>query len=269
MNDLTNVKKNAYLVTGVSRRAAREEAHLLRARLRKEDKRFILIDEEQIASNYVKEHGMNPLCLKEWSKPIYNEVIFFLLDTVQFFFDDPECDGIIITGQFMLDQRVREAYVDILREIGFITNLRPILCRPVRTIMTELDDGSTLEEIFANWNHYNRMFSRQYCPDTTLPKAVVVDSRVIVNDNKEIYTMILGLINEGYTILWLAPESCTEMNMSGKVFTYDKEQEPEQKLDIFWVKFAYHYNVTMVIETQFNCMMGWLEINIPTHFISC
>ena len=261
------MNKRAYLVTSVLENDAKSSAENLLAKLDKTNMagRFALLNEDLIVYDYVEQNGMHPLCRTEWLKPIRNNVIVSLLHKTEKYFNDLTVNGIIISGQFILDQEVKDAYIEILNGQGYDVTVMPIYSSWLRIMMTGFDTNQDLKRLYSLWKKFCQQYGRIYHPDTSQPKAIVIDSKIVSDSNNTEYDSIIEMINNyknsGYVIICfdgmgLNP-SCVAVD---SLFAYCDSKE---KIDIFWSNLAYHYNVKLVIEKSMLDAFVWEQANIP------
>lgn len=255
VDDEFEVVKKAYLVIGVLPRDMRAVAQQIQINLEHETgKLFVSISEQDLTYDYVERRGLYPLCLKEWLEPIKNNIIVSLLEKTEKVIDNTHALGTIIVGSFALDPDVRKAYTDILEEQGFEVVVVPVQSNFMSIVINGWSSGTSLKSLYSMWKLYNQQFSRTYEPMKDMPAAILVDENV----DDPIFIEIIQSLCEKNQIIVLS-------NSTGVIYPFhvDFVIGGSGKIDTFWSKIAYHFNVKLVIDNDPNSVHQWHQIDVP------
>lgn len=250
------VKKKVYLVVGILPKDTRAVAQGIQINLEHETgKLFNHISEQDLSYEYVEKNGLHPLCLKEWLEPIKNKVIISLLEKTENVIGNQHVLGVIIDGSFALDPGVRKTYIDILEEQGFEVDVMPVQSNFMSVIHEGWTAGTNLKSLYSMWKKYNQQFSRTYEPMEDMPTAILVDDSI---DSPILIEMIRCLSKEHKIIVLTTDKQRKDYPFgSYHIMLY------EDKLDTFWSKIAYHFNVKLVIDNDPNSVQKWHQIDVP------
>jgi hypothetical protein len=251
------IKKKAYLIIGVIPRDTRAVAQQIQARLEYETKgRIDHVSEQDMMYEYVSVKGYHPLCLKEWLDPIKNKVIIHLLDKTEYAFGNEYIHGVIIDGSFALDAEVRKVYSEILEEQGYEVVVVPVQSDMLSIISYGLATGTSLKSLYSLWKKYNQQFSRTYEPMVDMPPAIVVDEDV----SDPILIEIIQSMAKKNQIIVISKK----LQYGGEYpFVVNHVMIGDNKIDVFWTKIAYHFNVKLVIESNADDLHKWHKISVP------
>lgn len=250
-----DVKKKVYLVVGILPRDTRSVAQKIQINLEYETgKLFTRLSEQDLTYEYVEKNGLHPLCLKEWLEPIRNKIIISLLGKTESAIGNQHVLGVVIDGSFALDPEVRKAYTDILEEQGFEVVVVPVQSSFMSIIHEGWTAGTNLKSLYSMWKKYNQQFSRTYEPMEDKPTAILVDDSI---DSPILIEMIQALSNKHQIIV------LTKNKDTGYPFEVNRVMIGHDKIDIFWSKIAYHFNVKLVIDNDPNSVHRWHQIDVP------
>lgn len=254
-DSLEEVKKKAYLVIGILPRDTKSVAQRIQVNLEYETRKLIShLSEQDLTYEYVEKNGMHPLCLKEWLEPIRNKIIISLLEKTESAIGNQNVMGAVIDGSFALDPEVRKAYTDILEGQGFEVIVVPVKSSFMNLIQEGWTAGTNLKSLYSMWKKYNQQFSRIYEPIEDLPTAILVDDTI---DSPILIEMIQALSNKHQIIV------LTKNKDAGYPFKVNQVMVGHDKIDIFWSKIAYHFNVKLVIDNDPNSVHRWHQIDVP------
>lgn len=255
VNNEFEVVKKAYLVIGILPRDVRAVAQQIQINHEHETgKLFIGISEQDLTYDYVEKKGLHPLCLKEWLEPIKNDIIVSLLEKTEKVIGNTHALGTIIDGSFALDPDVRKAYTDILEEQGFEVAVVPVQSNFMSIVLNGWSSGTSLKSLYSMWKQYNHQFSRTYEPMKDMPAAILVDGNI----DDPIFIEIIQSLCEKNQIIVLS-------NRTGVIYPFhvDFVIGGVDKIDTFWSKIAYHFNVKLVIDNDPNSVHQWHQIDVP------
>lgn len=253
--EVTVVKKKAYLVLGVIPKDTRAVSQQIRANLEFETNgRVDHMSESDLVAEYVEGKGYHPLCLREWLVPIKNKVIIHLLEKTEAAFQNTHVNSVIIDGSFALDNDVRKAYTEILEEQGYEVVVIPVSSDMMSIWFYGYHSGISLKSLYELWKKYNQQFSRTYEPLEDMPTAIIVDENVI----EPILVDIIQSLSKKNKIIVLSKKDGVEYP-----FDVDYVMVYRSKIDTFWAKIAYHFNVKLVIDNDPNSVHEWHKINMP------
>jgi hypothetical protein len=251
--------------------------------IRREDTTGMLwkiVSEKEDLERFVKTHNYDALCLTEWLAPIRNDVIVNLLSKTKKEIDNNFISGVIVCGQFALDEDVRKVYVDILTEQGYEVELYPVVSSWGSLLTDCLIYRTSIKRALKNWVLFTKQFSRQYAPpDTAQTKAVVVSPEIATRKDIpgtfELVVMLEALQAQGYAILVIDLSKDTEgIKKAFETIGFPKVQviEPRHsdakislsvKQDVFWTAIANYYDVKLVIEHDAVSIPKWRDIGLP------
>lgn len=279
--------KKALLVFGCSERDTLEYAKKLQVE-REENSNTIwrIVSEQSVLQDYVKDYDYNDLCLKEWMNPIKNAVIVSLLHRTEREINNRLVKGVIVCGQFALDEDVRQAYQEILVEQGYEVELFPIMTMWVSLLNECLTNRTSVRKALKNWRSYSRQFTRQYTPFCEKQqKAVVVSSELATKKDIpgtfEIVVMLEALYARGYAILVIdtsrdvvaIKEAFKNIGFpTAEVFypnsetwgnIWFDEAKANFKISLFWTAIANYYDVKLVVEHSALAIPKWRDIGLP------
>lgn len=264
-------KKCAFLILGVTNRDTKALAKQVLALMEHDTGgRCVRLSEEGLIYDYVNTENLHPLCRKEWLKPTKNKVIVDLLEKTEKYVEDSYVLGIVIDGPFLVDKETRLEVSGILEEQGYDVQVAGATSRWISVMLEGYNRGENIKSLFDTWMSFNEQFSRTYYPDQSLPKAVIVDIGFLKNSDQPGYAtaiQMLSSLQESHQIIVLADEDTDTPNVPG--IKIDKRFEGESKLDIFWSKLAYHYDVTMVLEGSAHDAFEWNRIGVPCMSLVC
>lgn len=253
--EVEEVKKKAYLVIGVIPRDTRAVAKQIQAKLEFETNDMVnLISEQDLVYDYVSDKGYHPLCLKEWLEPIKNQIIIRLLEKTESAIGNIHVNSIIIDGSFALDVDTRKVYTEILEEQGYEVVVRPVNSNMMSIISYGWSSGTNLKSLYLLWKKYNQQFSRTYEPLVDMPSAIVVDENVV----EPILIEIIQSLSDKNRIIVIAKNQ-------GNNYPFDNVHVMvgDDKIDVFWTKIAYHFNVKLIIDNDPNSVHRWHQIDVP------
>lgn len=261
------MNKRAYLVTSVLPRDSMVGAEDFLAKLEQRHTigRFVSIRESDLIYDYVEGKNMHPLCRKEWLNPIKNAIIVSLLHKTDRFASDTNINGVIISGQFILDPEIKAAYTEILQEQGYSVSVIPIYNTWFKIMVNGYETGEDLNHLFKLWKMFCEQYGRIYSPDLDQPKAIVVDSYVVSNPEVPEYETVVEIIkgykDKGYKIICLDGLAFAPSDIDiDATYVYCNGQE---KLEIFWTRLVYHYNVRVILEGNILDAFLWKQIGVP------
>lgn len=274
--------KKALLVFGPSEKNAIEQAKMFQ--IRHEDssgKIWRVVSEKDVLEHFVKTHNYDALCLSEWLAPIKNDVIVDLLSRTEKEAQNDYIEGIIVCGQFALDEEVRTAYVDILTEQGYEVTQHPVTSSWGLLLTECLTQRTSIKRALNLWNQFTKQFSRQYSPlEDSQPKAVVVSPEIATKKDTpgsfEIVVMLEALQARRYSILVIDVTDEIEgtkeafkalgfpdAKVIGTRYPDSKKRLSSVKLDTFWTAVANNYDVKLVIEHDAETVSKWRDIGLP------
>lgn len=273
--------KKAILVIGCSERDTLEIAKKIQAQNEEQSqKTWKIVSEKQILEDYIKSFDLNSLCLFAWLDPIKNPVIVDLLNKTEKEIENPFVEGIIICGQFALDETVRESYIDILEEQGYEVELYPVYT-PWSSLLTAcMTEQTSVKNSLKNWNLFTKQFCRQYVPlDSDQKKAVIVSPEIVtckeIPGSFELVVMLEALQSRGYVIVVIDDSNEYEKTKTAfrevgfpdaQVFCATKTRnktKDNHKIDVFWTSIANYFNVKLVIEHNAETLPKWRDIGLP------
>ena len=258
------VKKKAFLVVGVTVRDTTSTAKHIQAKEEFEaGGRWEHIREDQFIYEYIEKNHLHPLCATEWFAPIKNQIIVKLLSQTENVIKNDRINGLIISGQFLLDEEIRKDYTDILTEQGFEINIVPVDCDWMSVMRDGYDTGKNIKELYRLWKLFNDQFSRTYHSLPETPEAILIEGNALKEMDKgydTLFSMFSAMPDRKYKIIVLA-------NKGDKIpeapFTPDVVFEYTDKIDTFWRHIAYNYNVKLVVETNATDTFHWHRLNVP------
>lgn len=253
-------KKKAYLVIGVISKDTCAVAKQIQANLEFETTgRFDRISEQDLTSEYVEGRGYHPLCLKEWSLPVRNDIIIHMLEKTESAANNSQVSGLIIDGAFALDEEVKKIYIEILEEQGYEVVIVPVHSDIMGLMMYGVSTGNSLKSLYSMWKMYNHQFTRTYKPLEELPTAILVDENI----TDPILIEIIQSLGDKHRIIVLAKRT-------GILYPFgvNHVMVGPDKFDIFWTKIAYHFNVKLVMESDPDATHEWHKINVPVMSLS-
>lgn len=254
-NAVEVVKKKAHLIIGVISRDTRAVSNQIQAKLEFETEgRFDRISEQDLTYEYVEGKGYSPLCLKEWLEPIKNKIIIRLLEKTEAAVGNNHVNGVIIDGSFALDADVRKVYTEILEEQGYEVIVIPVHSDMMSIILYGWSSGTSLKLLYSLWKKYNQQFARTYEPKEDLPTAIIVDENV---DSPILIEIIQSLSDKNRIII------LSKSNGIRYPFDVNHVMVGPDKIDIFWTKIAYHFNVKLVIDNDPHFVHRWHQIDVP------
>ena len=251
------IKKKAYLIIGVLPRDTRAVAQQIQVNLEFETEMSVNhVSEQDMVSEYVFNKGYHPLCLKEWLEPIKNKVIIHLLEKTESAIKSDYIHGVIIDGSFALDAEVRKAYSEILEEQGYEVVVIPVQSDMLSIISYGLATGTSLKSLYSLWKKYNQQFTRTYEPMEDMSTAIVVDENV---SDPILIEIIQSLAKKNQIIV-----ISKKLQYGGEYpFVVNHVMIGDNKIDVFWTKIAYHFNVKLVIESNADDLHKWHKISVP------
>ena len=265
--------KKAIIVIGVSYQLMCKNAQML---FDSHDSSSFYIDEKEYICKYVENNNYHKLCQDVWLEPIKNKIVIELLNKTEEIFNDQLINCVVISSQFCLNKEVKEIYVSILKDQGYEVEIVPITSTWLNIIKDAIDFNIPLKEVINYWNQFNAQFSRTYEPDTYMPKAILVDTKILLQDSngyQELTLMIKSLSKNGYKILFFVrKEKQEKIEELIKSLCFDDKEiflisnskyESIEKKEIFWSKLVYHYNVTLIFEINADCVFYWRKISAP------
>lgn len=274
--------KKAILVFGCSEKAITEQAKMFQ--IRYEDSTGLIwrfVSEKDVLESYVNTHNYGALCLSEWLAPIKNDVIVSLLAKTEKEITNIYVGGVIICGQFALDEEVRKAYIEILTEQGYEVELCPVNSSWGSLLTDCLIRRTSIRRVLKNWTLFTKQFSRQYSPPAdSKAKAVVVSPEIATKKDIpgtfEITVMLKALQEQGYAILVIngtetneyTKESFKEIGFPEAQVISSRNTDSKNmisivKLNTFWSAVANYYDVRLVIEHDAATIPKWRDIGLP------
>lgn len=253
--EVESIKKKLYLVIGVIPKDISSVALHIQANLEFEtNKRIVRISEQEMIYDYAEKMGYHPLCLKEWLEPIKNKIIIRLLERTEAAILDNHVSCSIVDGSFALDIDVRKAYIEILEEQGYEVVVVPVASTMMSIISYGWSSGVNLKSLYLLWKKYNQQFSRTYEPLVDMPSAIVVDENVV----EPILIEIIQSLSDKNRIIVIAKNQ-------GNKYPFDTNHVMvgDDKIDVFWTKLAYHFNVKLIVDNDPNSVHRWHQIDVP------
>lgn len=249
------IKKKVFLVIGILPRDIQSVAQKIQINLEYETgKQFTRISEKDLTYDYIENRGFHPLCLKEWLEPIKNDIIISLLEKTEKMIGNQNALGVIIDGSFALDPDVRKAYIEILEDQGLEVTIVPVYSDFTSIIEEGWASGMSLKSLYSMWKKYNQQFSRIYQPMEDQPMAILVDESI----DQPILIKIIHSLSDTHQVIVLAKNDAVKCP-----FEVDRVMVGHNKIDIFWSKIAYHFNVKLVIDNDPDSVHQWHRIDVP------
>ena len=274
--------KKAILVFGCSEKAITEQAKVFQ--IVQEDKTgkiWRIVSEKDILGVFVKTHNYHSLCLTAWLEPIKNEVILHLLERTEKEVQNGYVGGVVVCGEFALDEEVRKAYVEILTEQGYEVELYPVIASWGSLLSECLTHRTSIKRALKLWDQFTKQFTRQYAPPvTSQAKAVVVSPEIATRKDIpgtfEIVVMLEALQERGYAVLVIdGADEVEDTKAAFKAIGFpnaqvigtrssdSKKALSSVKLDVFWTAIANYYDVKLVVEHDAATILKWKDIGLP------
>lgn len=273
--------KTAILVIGCSEKDTLETARRIQIEQEEKTKEvWHIISERQVLEDYIKEFDYNALCMNSWFEPIKNPVIINLLNESERVIENGYVGGVIICGQFAIDENVRKAYMEILEEQGYAIEIHPVMTSWVSLLSECLFRGTPIKRALEYWTKFTKQITRQYAPlEPYQSKAVIVSPEIAtLKDNipgsYELLTMLEALQDRGYSIIVIdrvdtvnrTQEAFKIAGITAQLFSRKslaKKLNDVYKPEIFWDLIANYYDIRLVIEHDASCIPKWREIGLP------
>jgi hypothetical protein len=174
--------KTAILVIGCSEKDTLETARRIQIEQEEKTKEvWHIISERQVLEDYIKEFDYNALCMNSWFEPIKNPVIINLLNESERVIQNGYVGGVIICGQFAIDEDVRKAYMEILEEQGYTVEIHPVMTSWVSLLSECLFRGTPIKRALEYWTKFTKQITRQYAPPEPYQNKAVIYKAVIVS----------------------------------------------------------------------------------------